>query len=802
MKKRKIALLCLMPLVLASCGGNSSSEPSSAAPSSSVAPSSSSVAPSSESSSSSKRSDLLRKEVQVTMVSHFGEDFNGANFVDTAIYDDAWFLEKSSQSNPELALMSAMTGGVSYVNKLDEKGQKVKDFFADTGFKDVELNTYYAENITLKDSIGVALAQKNLKDDEGKSYTLLAAFPRNAGYGAEWYGDFNMGATGMHEGFRLGRDEMLRFLKKYIESHNIVGDLKLWCAGYSRGAAVANLLGGYLAEDSSYLGSNVSLSPDNIYVYTIGTPRTTPSGLSKEDVLSVSAARGDGFNDTAGEAYEYKGQGVINLSDNQYKGIHNYVAVGDYITKLPYEAWEFSRYGVSESIEYGSPEMLANLKQYSAEAAESFANGKNYSTPLPTKKFDYLKFATVDDETNKISMDALADTRLSGLLSLGENRAEVINNGYASLLGAVAAVYGLDDKDFLDKATADIGSLIKTVVLNVFSYIAKRENKETPQAGIAEAIMDLVELLRGKKIEDRAAYSDQDFLADLLDVLFNEYKENTTRADVIANLLPAPFNNLFLDLLKYNKEKGYTPKTAEGLLELLVNFIYDKKDDLLVGSLITLGAALIPSDYVTMLGFLTGKSYNIDDYGGDQAAMAKAAVLDLIEGCVKGTFNSQGEPVFTAQQMRGVILTAIPAFLLTGAPVIGDLLTNGSYTDQGIVNKDPHPLSELVADILNLLIPKPEEGERPSLDEAADSALVDLLEKCKGGKSDEFIKMLQDEPAKVRELAVTLILAPKEQFDIEAEINNAITFVEAVKFLLPAHYHEMYLAHLKTLLPK
>ena len=43
------------------------------------------------------------------------------------------------------------------------------------------------------------------------------------------------------------RDEVLRFVKQYIETGSIEGNLKLWIAGRSRGAAVSNLLAGFFA---------------------------------------------------------------------------------------------------------------------------------------------------------------------------------------------------------------------------------------------------------------------------------------------------------------------------------------------------------------------------------------------------------------------------------------------------------------------------------------------------------------------------------------------------------------------------
>lgn len=52
---------------------------------------------------------------------------------------------------------------------------------------------------------------------------------------------------------------MLDYLRTYIADTGISGRLKIWIAGYSRGAAVSNMVGGAL--DNGYsLGEGVSLS--------------------------------------------------------------------------------------------------------------------------------------------------------------------------------------------------------------------------------------------------------------------------------------------------------------------------------------------------------------------------------------------------------------------------------------------------------------------------------------------------------------------------------------------------------------
>ncbi len=90
----------------------------------------------------------------------------------------------------------------------------------------------------------------------------------------------------------MARDEILRFTKKYIEKNNIKGNLKIWATGYSRGAAISNMVGGFFAGGGiDYFGDTVRITPEDVYCYTIGTPASIKDGANKNNELSVSANR-------------------------------------------------------------------------------------------------------------------------------------------------------------------------------------------------------------------------------------------------------------------------------------------------------------------------------------------------------------------------------------------------------------------------------------------------------------------------------------------------------------------------------
>ncbi len=797
MKKNKIIVFGLVPLLLASCGnpGSSSTAPaaSSPTPSSSVTPSAS---------SSEEVPTPVKKQLTVTMVSHFGEHFGEDEFTDTAYYDDAWFTEDSEKTNYGLALFSTFTGGASYANAKDEYGKKIKDVLVETGYKDIELNDYYKTATKLRDSIGVIAANKKIKDASGKVYTLIAAFPRNAGYGAEWYGDFEMGQEGIHQGFLYARDEMLRFLKHYISAKEIKGDLKLWTAGYSRGAAAVNLVSGFLADSPSYLGDAVSLTPKNIYAYTVATPTTLPDQLLLSEVLSVSAAHSDDgvHKDTAGNGQVFVGTGKLNLAGDQYKGIHNFTAIGDYITKLPYKEWGFTRYGITEKVPYGDEKMISYLRQYSEETAQTFADKGGYDVERFNREIDFKNIAFVDSKT-KISADAWLEERLGSLLKLGTDRADIVSKGYPELLGAVATVYGVDGNSFFDKAKGNISTAIKAGVLAYLTYAGERQ-KTSDKETLTNLMMDAVELV-GKKIADRTAYTDQAFLKDILDFLINDYQNNAearTKAIRISSLIPAPWGNLYLNFLDYAKEHKFAPTTVDGLLELVANYIHQNKEEEDVAKLIKAIAGIFPAQYIPLLGFFTGKAYDVSQYES-QEAMAMVAVTDLMDVCSVGKSSDSGEEAVenTPEYNRGALLSMISSFVLGKYTKLGNLLVNGSHDDKGSVARDAANIKDFADDILLMLCGKDEEsGETISVKEAANKTLIELLEACKSEQSAEYFDMVIAKPDKFREVLVQLLFNPKGEYSLENDINSALALVDNITYLFPAHDHELYLAYLKT----
>ena len=784
MKKKSFPLLVLsLPLILCGCGNQ-------------PAPSSSSGSETSSSSSSASRPSTA-KEVSATQVYHFGETFGEDEITDTWVYDDAWFFGDSSKINYNLAVMSAMVDGASSSNKKDETGTKIAGLLGQMGFSNIQKNKYYSEGIFLDDSMGAIMGKKKLVDPSGKEYTLLALFTRNAGYENEWTGNFNVGESGLHAGFKHARDEVLRFMKNYIDVNKVTGNVKIWGAGYSRGAATMNLVGGFLGESTNYFGNGITYAPKDIYVYTIGTPRAIPTEISKVSALSVEAARGEGYSDTAGEVFTYTGEGQINPLDEKYNYIHNFTAVGDYVTKMPPQTWGYTRYGKTENIVYGEEGMREALKKYSVETAEEFVD-KNYATEISKKGFDF-KTLSIVDLNEKQTPDAMIEERIGNLLSIAGSRQAFTEQGYDKILGAAGSIIGIDLQGFIDVIKGNAATLIKAGALNYFAHVA-----EATEASDAEAIATVVAAIMGKTGEDAKNYTDQQFLADLLDYIVNDYQskpEGKKRIDVILGLIPDLFGKLIKDLLEYAKTKEMAPKTFDDLLLLLSSFITDNREDPVISGLIDMLVALIPEKYSQYIGYLAlflQKSYDDTTLYPDINSKNKAIILDTLEAFVIGIFNEEGKQTTPAYGFRCGMINLLVG-MLGEVPNLLNLLMNGAMdVDGNVVTKEPVALSVLVEDILKLAMPKDEEGVISTIKAEADKALVELLEKARNESIGRYIDIIEAEPAKLRKALAAALFGKSEAYDFTTEVNNAVDFITAMKFVAPSHYHELYVSYLKS----
>lgn len=387
-----------------------------------------------------------------------GEIYGLSDSVDYYAYSDDYFTKSSKEYDSHLATLSMSLAEASVSSTREpftpegyaKKNRDVIAFLEDIGFSDIAINHDYTIKPT-KDTIGVACAHKKIVQD-GKEYTMLTIVPRSAGYEMEWGDNFVLGAKGDAKGFDRSSDKCLEFAKNYVEENNISGDIKVWAAGYSRGAAITNLNAKKLIDNpKEYLGESIELAPENLYAYTFGTPYAA---------------------DTAQDPHNEK-----------YAGIFNIYQTSELASMMAPARMGFDRYGTSTMIKDMDKydDMLANLKICNPGIYEEFITTTSSEHFMPKKLgFTDGSIGMVDDPNSYIPSDA--STYLSGLgayltkITGGRaSYAEKYEEAFSDFIGYVRSLDG-DETSAFGSGLMGSDSAIDAVVA-MYAYFMKQKYK-------------------------------------------------------------------------------------------------------------------------------------------------------------------------------------------------------------------------------------------------------------------------------------------------------------------------------------
>ncbi len=263
-------------------------------------------------------------------------ELTGSGLTLSAAYRESDFFQSAYVYNHDLAWLtlclelsaySAETKQSWGEDGADDSGiaarrsANIADAYAKLGFDSVAYYNYGVSLNESEDKVAFSIGQKALSDGS----TLVTAFIRGGGYGAEWVSNFNLTeeamAQGYHQGFNDAADKVFAQLTETLKG--IAGPVKVWITGYSRGAAAANLLAGKLDD---YALTSDQLSPENIYAYTFATPCA---------VLPVK--------DPGAE---------------RYGNIFNIVNPGDLVPLVAPAAWSYGRYGVTKAFDVNASDAV------------------------------------------------------------------------------------------------------------------------------------------------------------------------------------------------------------------------------------------------------------------------------------------------------------------------------------------------------------------------------------------------------------------------------------------------------------
>ena len=228
-------------------------------------------------------------------------------------YTDAFFRNPAMQYNHPLSMMSlglALSAFSSNVGS--EKARNILSAYQEMEFDEIELHNYDRPlDVGMPEEVAFALAHKTVILG-GQEETLVSVVARGSGYGTEWGSNFHLGdpaaptGAAQHYGFYTSANALKSALEAYISKHSLAPDAKFWMTGYSRGAAVLNIVAQQLTDEGK-----------DVYAYLFATPQTTK----------------------------------MPLEDSGHRSIFNIINPSDIITKLAFNDtffasdWNYKRYG-------------------------------------------------------------------------------------------------------------------------------------------------------------------------------------------------------------------------------------------------------------------------------------------------------------------------------------------------------------------------------------------------------------------------------------------------------------------------
>ena len=401
-----------------------------------------------------------------TVMFNAGHDDSKTDHPCPFTYSDEYFTQTGYNYRQDLATvtmaMCFAAGNVADPARYKEGPANLIDFFDQIGFKDFEANKDFTERPG-RNTFGVGIANKVIYID-GEKYTVIGIGLRGCGYYAEWAGDLNVGLEGDHTGFAICRDTALAFLKDYLAKHKeITGKVKLWCTGYSRGAAGTNMLGGAIDDiiaSGGSIGKNVELSADDMYFYCYEPPM---------------------------------GADVNKIGSSIYNNIHNIVNYNDLVVKVAPECTGFGRYGVDHVLP--SAKLDDNYDVLKADMLKVFSTFENAGT----YRIDNFKYVTV---TPKATISKILNLKNGITMTQGEFLDRFVQKLFTEVFTKRAEVYAAQDDiseivlpligTYPDQWDTFVDILSKNAAKNIgeLIYVIKNKSAEEVVNFVANLFLD------------------------------------------------------------------------------------------------------------------------------------------------------------------------------------------------------------------------------------------------------------------------------------------------------------------------
>ena len=263
------------------------------------------------------------------------------------MYNDGMLFDDARSLSTDIAKASIILADRAYAG-----GDAINAMLEGMGYECRRNDKVYGRetSIEFNDVVAFTIAYKNVSYQD-QQYRLYCVPVRGTPGSAEWYSNFNIGTTGDHEGFYKAASEVYDNLTTEMQNDDFDADhTMVWLTGHSRGAAVANVVAGRLADESPYC------LPKHTFAYTYACP-------------AVSR----------------------NLKDvESYNNIYNFNNPGDPITAVPLKSWNYKRYGITKELPL---DQLNNLRQ----RFQAYV-GTEYKSALTTDEYEETMEAAFPSE--------------------------------------------------------------------------------------------------------------------------------------------------------------------------------------------------------------------------------------------------------------------------------------------------------------------------------------------------------------------------------------------------------------------
>ena len=330
---------------------------------------------------------------------------------DEVYYSDSFFHRPNNKYDHELARASLALSMTTF------KKTHVMSFMEELGFGN--LAAYRYDQNEDEDKVALVMGHKLLaKSDAIESNGaeagngIIAVAIRSGKYGDEWGSNGRIGydgeAFGYHYGFHEAAKDAIVQLKEYAADNNLdLGESVVWITGFSRGAAVANVMGAMLTgqaagsdgtEATSDSGVLVTISPENLFCYTFASPSTVSGSF-------VTVSDGSGVPSDSG------------ATGAAIRGLYNIVNPLDIVTCLPMNAsgssktskgrtvryeWDYTKYGTTlnlpaetESAQMQVVQLLENALAFATRNESQYVDWTQDHVIIPALKKTMGKGADV-----------------------------------------------------------------------------------------------------------------------------------------------------------------------------------------------------------------------------------------------------------------------------------------------------------------------------------------------------------------------------------------------------------------------